>query len=82
LAAVEVIDRPVEVVVERRVTVPLRQSPRSTREWVNVLDRLTWALGTNRMEEEDLAMLEPALSRVLVSFADRGDKLHRRVRRR
>lgn len=88
LAAVEVVDRPIEVVVEkrvvveRRVTVPVRQSPRSTREWVEVLNRLTWALGTNRMEEEDLAALEPALSRVLVSFTDRSDKLHRRGRRR
>lgn len=87
LAAVDVVDRPVEViveketVVERRVTVPVRQSPRSSREWVEVLDRLAWALNTNRMDEEDLAVLEPAISRVLLSFTDRNDKLHRRKRR-
>lgn len=87
LAAVDVVDRPVEVivekrtVVERRVTVPVRQSPRSTREWIDVLDRLTWALSTSRMDEGDLATLEPALSRVLMSFADRSDKLHHRRRR-
>jgi hypothetical protein len=84
---VKVVDRPVEVivekttVVERRVTVPVRQSPRSTREWIEVLDRLNWALSTSRMDKEDLTALEPALSRVLVSFADRSDKLHRRGRR-
>jgi hypothetical protein len=46
-----------------------------------VLDRLAWALNTNRMNEEDLAVLEPAISRVLLSFADRNDKLNRRKRR-
>jgi hypothetical protein len=87
LAAVDVVDRPVEViiekktVVERRVTVPVRQSPRSAREWVDVLDRLTWALNTNRMDEEDLETLKPALSRVLLSFTDRSNKLHHRGRR-
>lgn len=84
LAAVEVVDRPVEVmvekktVVERRVTVPVRQSPHSRREWIDVLDRLTWALSTNRMDIADLGALEPALSRVLISFSDRSTKLHRR----
>ncbi|MCE0487290.1 hypothetical protein [Ornithinimicrobium sediminis] len=87
LAAVDVVDRPVEVVVEkktvveRRVTVPVPQSPRSTREWVDVLDRLTWALNTNRMDEEDLVTLEPALSRVLMSFTDQSNTLHHRRRR-
>lgn len=86
LAAVEVVNRLVEVivekktVVERRVTVPVRQSPHSTREWIDVLDRLTWALSTSRMDQEDLAALEPALSRVLASYADRSNKLHRRRR--
>lgn len=86
LAAVEVVDRPVEVivekktVVERRVNVPVRHSPHSTREWIEVLDRLSWALSTSRMDKEDLATLEPALSRVLISFTDRSNKLHRRRR--
>lgn len=84
LAAVKIVDRPVEViverekVVERRVNVPVRQSPHSTREWIDVLDRLTWALSTNRMDKGDLAELEPALSRVLISFSERSNKLHRR----
>ncbi len=86
LAAVKVVDRPVEVIVEkttvieRRTAVPVRQGPRSTREWTEVLDRLEWALRTSRMDLEDLAALEPALSRVLMSFAARADKLHRRRR--
>lgn len=84
LAAVKVVDRPVEVIVEkekiveRRVKVPVRHSPHSTREWTDVLDRLTWALSTNRMDKADLAELEPALSRVLISFSERSNKLHRR----
>lgn len=84
LAAVEVVDRPVEViverekVVERRVNVPVRQSPHSTREWIDVLDRLTWALSTNRMDNADLAALEPAVSRVLISFSERLNKLQRK----
>lgn len=83
LAALEIVDRPVEVIVERervvehRVNVPVRHSPHSTREWIDVLDRLTWALSTNRMDKTDLAALEPALSRVLISFSDRSNKLHR-----
>jgi hypothetical protein len=46
LAAVDVVDRVVEVVKvekvveERRVQVPVPRSPRSTREWVDVLNRL------------------------------------------
>lgn len=44
LAAVEIVDRPFEVIVERekvierRVNVPVRQSPHSVREWIDVLD--------------------------------------------
>ena len=51
LAAVEVRDRVVEVVrvervvEERRVHVPVSRTPRSAREWVDVLNRLEWALG-------------------------------------
>lgn len=57
---------------------PVRQSPHSTREWIDVLDRLTWALSTNRMHKADLTELEPALSRVLISFSERSNKLHGR----
>lgn len=84
LAAVKIVDRSVEViverekVVERRVNVPVRHSPHSTREWIDVLDRLTWALSTNRMDKADLAELEPALSRVLISFSERSNRLQRR----
>lgn len=83
LAAVEVVDRPLEVIVEkekvieREVSVPVRYSPRSVREWTEVLDRLDWALSTSRMDKGDLAALEPVLSRVLSSFAARSEKLHR-----
>lgn len=88
LAAVEVVDRVVEVVrvekmvEERRVGVPVVQSPRSAREWVEVLNRLEWALSTNRMDLDDLAEIEPSLARVLATYRDRSDKLHRRRDRR
>ena len=84
LAAVEVVDRVVEVVrvekvvEERRVGVPVVQSPRSAREWVGVLNRLEWALGTNRMDLDDLGEIEPSLVRVLASYRNRSDKLRRK----
>ena len=88
LAAVEVVDRVVEVVrvekvvEERRVQVPVSRSPRSTREWVDVLNRLDWALQSNRMELDDLAEIEPALARVIAAYRARSDKLHLRRGRR
>ena len=87
LAAVEVVDRVVEVVrvekvvEERRVRVPVTQSPRSAREWVGVLNRLELALGSNRMDLDDLAEIEPSLSRVLAAYRARSNKLNRRGRR-
>jgi len=85
LAAVEVVEvevvRVEKVVEERRVGVPVVQSPRSAREWVGVLNRLEWALGTNRMDLDDLAEIEPSLTRVLTAYRDRSDKLHRRRER-
>lgn len=84
LAAVEVVDRVVEVVrvekvvEERRVQVPVSLSPRSAREWVDVLNRLDWALQSNRMELDDLAQIEPPLDRVVAAYRARSDKLRRR----
>ena len=88
LAAVKVVDRVVEVVrvekvvEERRVQVPVPRSPQSTREWVDVLNRLDWALQTNRMGLDDLAEIEPALARVIAAYRARQDKLHLRRGRR
>ncbi len=87
LAAVEVVDRVVEVVrvekvvEERRVQVAVPRTPRSAREWVDVLSRLEWALGSNRMDLEDLAEIEPPLARVIAAYHARSDKLHRRESR-
>jgi hypothetical protein len=84
LAAVDVVDRVVEVVKvekvveERRVQVPVPRSPRSTREWVDVLNRLDWALQGNRMDLEDLAQIEPPLTRVIAAYRARNNKLQRR----
>lgn len=84
LAAIEVVDRMVEVVrvekvvEERRVQVPVSRTPRSTREWVDALNRLDWALQSNRMELDDLAEIEPPLARVVAAYRARSDKLHRR----
>ncbi|AXH97391.1 hypothetical protein DV701_15875 [Ornithinimicrobium avium] len=67
-----------KVVEERRVQVPVSRSPRSTREWIDVLNRLDWALQSNRMELDDLAEIEPALARVIAAYRARSDKLHLR----
>lgn len=87
LAAVDVVERVVEVVKvekvveERRVQVPVSRTPQSTREWVDVLNRLDWALQANRLELEDLTQIEPPLVRVIAAFRARNDKLHRRLGR-
>lgn len=87
LVAVEVIDRVVEVVKvekvveERRVQVPVSRPPRSTREWVDVLNRLEWALQSNRLELDDLTQIEAPLARVVTAYKVRRDKLHCRQRR-
>lgn len=84
LAAVEVVERVVEVVrvekvvEERRVRVPVSQSPRSAREWVDMLNRLEWALNTNRMDLDDLSQIEPPLARVIAAYRSRSDTLYRR----
>ncbi|OLT23038.1 hypothetical protein BJF81_11615 [Ornithinimicrobium sp. CNJ-824] len=78
------VDRVVEVVrvervvEERRVQVAVSRTPRSAREWVDVLNRLEWALGSNRMDLEDLAEIEPSLARVVAAYHARNDRLHRR----
>jgi hypothetical protein len=70
-----------KVVKERRVGVPVVRSPRSAREWVGLLNRLEWALGSNRMDLDELTEIEPSLARVLTAYRDRRDKLHRHGRR-
>lgn len=49
---------------------------------MEVLNRLEWALSTNRMDLDDLAEIEPSLARVLATYRNRSDKLHRRRDRR
>lgn len=60
-SAVEVLDRPVEVlrtvVEERIVRVPDQSAPRSAQEWLYLLDKLDWALRTNRMSHDDLDII-------------------------
>ncbi|MFK5691091.1 hypothetical protein ACI3EY_15645 [Ornithinimicrobium sp. LYQ92] len=67
-----------KVVEEHRVHVPVSRSPQSTREWVDVLNRLDWALQSNRMDLDDLVQIEPPLARVIAAYRARNDKLHRR----
>jgi hypothetical protein len=43
-----------------------------------VLNRLDWALQSNRMELDDLAQIEPPLDRVVAAYRARSDKLRRR----
>lgn len=63
--AVQTIDRPVEVlrtVIEERVVhIPDQSTPRSAREWLHLLDKLGWALHTNKMTHDDLDLIEPKL---------------------
>ncbi|WP_299520509.1 hypothetical protein [uncultured Serinicoccus sp.] len=81
------VDRVVEVVrvekvvEEHRVNVPAARSPQSTREWVDVLNRLEWALQSNRLDLDDLAQIEPPLARIITAYRARNDKLNRRLRR-
>lgn len=82
-SAVEVVDRPVEVlrtvVEERVVKVPDQTTPRSAREWLYLLDKLDWALRTNRMDHDDLDIIEPKLPRLYAALQERRTRLGSRT---
>ncbi|WP_114905604.1 hypothetical protein [Ornithinimicrobium murale] len=75
----EVVDRPVEVlrtvVEERVVRVADQSAPRSAREWLYLLDKLDWALQTNRMNHDDLDLIEPKLPRLYSALQARRTRL-------
>lgn len=79
-SAVEVVDRPVEVlrtvIQERVVKVPDQNTPRSAREWLYLLDKLDWALQTNRMSHDDLDIIEPKLHRLWTALQARRARLN------
>lgn len=66
-SAVEVVDRPVEIVRvekqvrERRVTQEVLRSPRTAAEWRGQLQDAEWFLRSFRCTEEDLDVLEPLI---------------------
>ena len=74
LVAVEVIDRPVEVIreVTKRETVPVVVSPTSVRQWSEVLGTLADRLDQGRIYDRDVAELLPALNTLLLAFQRRA----------
>ena len=74
LVAIEVVERPVEVVrtvtkVERVVVdVPRTVSPTSTREWAAQLEDLADQLDRGRIYDRDVGALMPAMSALVAAF--------------
>lgn len=78
-SAVEVVQQEVAHVVtrveEREVRVPDQNTPRSATQWRELLRKLDWALSSNRFEESDLDVLEPALVQAFVALQRRRERL-------
>lgn len=70
LVAVEVIDRPVEVIREviKTETVPVVVSPTSTRQWSDLLTALADRLDQGRVYDRDVSELLPAMSSLILAF--------------
>ena len=70
LVAVEVVDRPVEVIreVTKTETVPVVVSPTSAKHWSDLLTTLADRLDQGRIYDRDVAELLPALSALILAF--------------
>lgn len=70
LVAVELVDRPVEVIREviRSETVPVVVSPSSARHWSDLLSTLAERLDQGRIYDRDIAELMPAMSALILAF--------------
>lgn len=70
LVAVEVVDRPVEVMREviRTETVPVVVSPTSVQHWSDLLTTLAERLDQGRIYDRDVSQLLPAMSALILAF--------------
>lgn len=70
LVAVEVVDRPVEVIreVTKVETVPVVVSPTSVRHWSELLTTLAQRLDQGRVYDRDVSELLPAMSALILAF--------------
>lgn len=70
LVAVELVDRPVEVIreVTRTETVPVVVSPTSARHWSDLLSTLAARLDQGRIYDRDISELMPAMSALIIAF--------------
>lgn len=80
---VDVVQQTVEVyrgekVVEKLVRVPVKDRPRTGAEWANVLQKLSWTLSTDRLDEADLRLIHTQLSSAVVAYERRWERLARR----
>lgn len=82
-AAVDVVQQTVEVyrgekVVEKIVQVPVRDRPKTGSEWAQMLQKLSWTLSTDRLDEADLRLIHTQLSSAVVAYERRWERLARR----
>lgn len=70
LAAVEVVDRPVDVVreVTKVETVPVVVSPTSVKHWCDLMTTLADRLDQGRIYDRDVPQLLPAMSALVTAF--------------
>lgn len=70
LVAVEVVDRPVEVIreVTKTETVPVVVSPTSAKHWSDLLTTLADRLDQGRIYDRDVSELLPAMSALILAF--------------
>ena len=74
LVAVEVVDRPVEVIreVTKRETVPVVVSPTSAQHWSELLTTLADRLDQGRIYDRDVSELLSAMSALILAFNRRA----------
>ena len=83
-APVEVVQQKVEVyrgerVVDKVVRGPVKARPKTGAEWTDMLQKLAWALSTNRLNEAEVRMIETHLYSVTAALDRRRHELeHRR----
>ncbi|MFL0461222.1 hypothetical protein ACH0CA_12335 [Kytococcus sedentarius] len=66
-----------EKVVEKIVRVPVRDRPKTGAEWAQVLQKLSWTLSTDRLDEADLRLIHTQLNSAVVAYERRWERLAR-----
>lgn len=74
LSAVEVVDRPIEVIREitKVETVPVVVSPTTAQHWSDLLTTLAKRLNQGRIYDRDVSQLLPAMSALILAFNRRA----------